>query len=43
MVLIAAYRFPKKKSITDIEAAARFPASSGPFSLDAILFGKWRD
>jgi hypothetical protein len=38
-----AYRFPNDQSITEIEAAAKTASSSGPFSLDAILFGKWRD
>jgi hypothetical protein len=29
--------------ITAAEAAAKISASSGAFSLDAILFGRWRD
>jgi hypothetical protein len=38
-----AYRFPNDRAITEVEAAAKTESSSGPFSLDAILFGKWRD
>jgi hypothetical protein len=38
-----AYRFPNDQSITEVETAAKTASSSGPFSLDAILFGKWRD
>jgi hypothetical protein len=43
MVLIGALRFPNNPAVTDLEAAAKVTASSGPFSLDGILFGKWRD
>jgi hypothetical protein len=42
-VLIGAYRFPKNKSITDIEAAARAAWLSPAGSLDAVRFGRWRD
>jgi hypothetical protein len=42
-VVIGAYRFPKNAAITAAEAAAKISASSGAFSLDAILFGRWRD
>jgi hypothetical protein len=42
-VAFGAYRFPNNHSIVDIEADAKVASSSGPFSLDAILFGKWRD
>jgi hypothetical protein len=38
-----AYRFPNNRAIADIEADAKVASSSGPFSLDAILFGKWSD
>jgi hypothetical protein len=38
-----AYRFPNDQSITEVETAAKTASSSGPCSLDAILFGKWRD
>jgi hypothetical protein len=38
-----ASRFPNDRAITEIEAAAKTQASIGPFALDAILFGKWRD
>jgi hypothetical protein len=40
---IGAYRFPKNASITELEAAAKTRSSSGAFSLDATIFGKWRD
>ncbi|MBV8210207.1 MAG: hypothetical protein JO133_09115 [Burkholderiaceae bacterium] len=43
MLLIGAKRFPGNASITDLEADARQEASTGAFSNDAILFGKWRD
>jgi hypothetical protein len=43
MMVIGALRFPNNKPITAVEAAAKVSASSGPFSLDAILFGRWRD
>jgi hypothetical protein len=43
MLVIGALRFPNNGPITGLEAAAKAAASSGPFSLDAILFGKWRD
>jgi hypothetical protein len=42
-VVIGACRFPQDHAITDVEQAAKVASSSGPFSLDAILFGKWRD
>jgi hypothetical protein len=42
-VLIGAYRFPNNAVITDLEQAAKVSSSSGAFSLDTILFGKWRD
>jgi hypothetical protein len=38
MVLMGAYRFPQSVSITELEADARAPASSGAFTTDAILF-----
>jgi hypothetical protein len=40
---IGALRFPKNSSITAIETDAKAASSSGAFSLDAILFGKWRN
>jgi hypothetical protein len=42
-ILIGSYRFPNNRSITGVEPAAKQAASSGPFALDPILFGKWRD
>jgi len=43
MLLIGAERFPGNASITGLEAGAQEAASTGAFSTDAILFGKWRD
>ena len=43
MLLIGAERFSGNAAITGLEAAARQTASTGAFSTDAILFGKWRD
>jgi hypothetical protein len=43
IAVIGALRFPNNGSIGALEAAAKAASSSGPFSLDAILFGKWRD
>jgi hypothetical protein len=43
LIVFGAYQFPNNKAITDMEAAAKLSSSSGPFSSDAILFGKWRD
>ena len=43
MIVIGAYRFPNDKAITSVEAAAKIAAQSGPFALDAIFFGRWRD
>jgi hypothetical protein len=40
---IGALRFPHNRAITSLAAEAKAASSSGPFSLDAILFGKWRD
>jgi hypothetical protein len=42
-IVIGAFRFPKNAEIGSVEAAAKEASSSGAFSLDAILFGKWRD
>src|SRR5258707_4755775 len=42
-IVIGAFRFPKNAAIGSVEAAAKEASSSGAFSLDAILFGKWRD
>jgi hypothetical protein len=42
-ILIGAWRFPQDDAITELEDAARSSASIGPFSLDAIVFGKWRN
>lgn len=42
MLVIGALRFPNNGLVASLDAAARAAASSGPFALDAILFGKWR-
>jgi hypothetical protein len=41
--VFGAYRLPANAVITAVEDSAKDKASSGAFSLDAILFGKWRD
>lgn len=43
MLLIGAARFPANKAITGLEPEAQKAATTGAFSNDAILFGKWRD
>lgn len=43
MVTIGAYRLPNDASLKVLELDARQAESSGPFALDGILFGKWRD
>jgi hypothetical protein len=43
MLLIGAEKFSGNAAITGLEAAAQQTASTGAFSTDAILFGKWRD
>ena len=43
MLLIGAERFSGNVAITGLEAGAQQTASTGAFSTDAILFGKWRD
>jgi len=42
-VVFGAYRFPANHAVTDVENAAKISSSLGAFSLDAILFGRWRD
>jgi len=42
-VQIGAYLFPQNESITAVESSAKPSASSGPFSNDAIRFGRWRN
>ena len=43
LVTIGAYRFSQDASLTALEAAAKQASSSGAFSLDSILFGRWRN
>jgi hypothetical protein len=43
MVMIGADRYPANTAIGVAEPAAKLSSPSGAFSLDAILFGKWRD
>jgi len=40
-MLIAAYRFPNDQAVGAVLSAAKVAASTGGFSTDAILFGKW--
>lgn len=42
-VVIGAYRFFNDGALTALDAAAKTSASSGPFSLEPILYGKWRE
>jgi hypothetical protein len=42
-VMIGAYRFPDDPLLAELDTAARTSASTGPYSLEPILFGKWRD
>jgi hypothetical protein len=43
LLTVDALRFPPSRTITGLEAEAKAPSSSGPFSVDAILFDKWPD
>ena len=43
MLLIGMERFSGNKTITGLEADVQKAASGGAFSMDAILYGKWRD
>jgi hypothetical protein len=43
MLLIGAERFSGNEAITGLEGGTQERASTGAFSTDAILFGKWRD
>jgi hypothetical protein len=43
LATFGAYRFPNNASITDVETSAKAASSTGGFSTDALLFGKWRD
>jgi hypothetical protein len=43
LLLLGAYRFPNDVSLTGLEQNARNAAKTGAFSLDAILFGRWRN
>jgi len=42
-VLLGAYRFPDDKDLSALDAAAKASFAKSPFSLEPILFGKWRD
>ena len=42
-VVIGAFRFGKDAALTELDAAAKTSAAIGPFSLEPILYGKWRD
>jgi len=41
--LLGSYLFPRNPAIMAVEDAARDKAATGPFALDAIRFGLWRD
>jgi hypothetical protein len=41
--LVGAYRFPDDKDLAGLGAAAEASFAKSPFSLEPILFGKWRD
>jgi hypothetical protein len=43
LLTVGALRFPNNAAITALEPDAQAASSHGAFSLDAILFGKWRD
>jgi hypothetical protein len=42
-VLIGAYRFPNDDDLTALDASAKAELVHSIFSLEPILFGKWRD
>jgi hypothetical protein len=42
-VLIGAYRFPDDAELLSLDAPAKASFAKSAFSLEPILFGKWRD
>jgi hypothetical protein len=42
-MLIGAYRFPDNREFLALDAPAKTSLAKSPFSLEPILFGKWRD
>lgn len=42
-VLIGAYRFPNDDDLIALDASAKAELRRSVFSLEPILFGKWRD
>ncbi len=42
-VLVGALRYPQDEKITSLEGPARISAASSAFSLDPLLFGRWRN
>jgi hypothetical protein len=42
-VLIGAYRFPDDDELIALDAPAKAAFVKSAFSLEPILFGKWRD
>jgi hypothetical protein len=42
-VLIGAYRFPNDENLIALDASAKAELVHSVFSLEPILFGKWRD
>ena len=42
-VVIGAYRFPNDDDLIELDASAKAELVNSVFSLEPILFGKWRD
>jgi hypothetical protein len=42
-VLAGAYRFPGNADLVSLDAAAKVSYLKSPFSIEPIMFGKWRD
>jgi hypothetical protein len=42
-VVIGAYRFPDDNDLVALDAPAKAVFATSVFSLEPILFGKWRD
>ena len=42
-VLIGAYRFPDDRDLAALDGSAKASYVNSPFSIEPIMFGKWRD
>jgi hypothetical protein len=42
-VLVAGYRFPDDGDIAALDAEAKAASAKSVFSIEPIMFGKWRD